>query len=235
MPILVVCPACKSEFKVSDKFAGKQGPCPKCKAPIKVPDAPAAAGAPAPEVKIHAPDEPAAKGAKAGTARAALKPITREETKLGRGRLAAIVVAVAACLAAAWFAAPVWQSSVVLRGLALVVISIPTAAAGYSFLRNDELEPYRGQSLWLRSTICGLVYTALWCGFYYIPPDMTRTTFNWFFLAPPFLLIGAGTAFACYDLDFGSGFFHYCFYLVVSLILGAAAGVSMPWAGMSMG
>ena len=236
MPIAVVCPSCKAEFKVSEKFAGRQGPCPKCKAPITIPAAPAAAADAPPEVKIHAPeapDAPAGKG-KAKTSPGSLKPLVREETKVRPVAIIAIVVLIAATVAGAWFGSGLIKEMLVVRVAALLLVSIPTAAAGYTFLRDDELEPYRGRALWLRSAICGLIYTALWCGFYFVPPDLHSSTVNWFFLAPPFALVGAGAAFASYDLDFGSGFFHYCFYLLVTLGLGAAAGLQMPWTNVAV-
>ena len=37
MSIPVVCPGCRTRFKVSDRFAGQSGACPKCKAKIEVP------------------------------------------------------------------------------------------------------------------------------------------------------------------------------------------------------
>jgi hypothetical protein len=236
MPIAVVCPSCKAEFKVSEKFAGKQGPCPKCKAPITIPTVPTGAAEAPPEVKIHAPeapDAPAGKG-KAKTSPGSLKPLVRQETKLRPIALVSIFVAIAAAVAGAWFGSEILKNEKLLlvRVAALFVVSIPTVAAGYMFLRDDELEPYRGKALWLRSMICALIYTALWCGFYFIPPDLSGSAVNWFFLAPPFALVGAGVAFASYDLDFGSGFFHYCFYLLVSLGLGMAAGLQMPWTGV---
>ncbi|HEX4150382.1 MAG TPA: hypothetical protein VHY20_15400, partial [Pirellulales bacterium] len=188
-------------------------------------------------VKIHAPDAadaPAGKGGKAKAAPGSLKPIVRQETKVGSKMLIGIAVLIAAAVAGAWFGADFWQKMPLVRIPALLIVSIPTAIAGYAFLRDDELEPYRGKALWLRSAICSVVYTGLWIGFYFIPPDLSGSAMNWFFLAPPFALVGAGMAFACYDLDFGSGFFHYCFYLLVTLGLGAAAGLQMPWTGVTV-
>lgn len=98
MPIPVRCPGCKAEFKVSDKFAGKQGPCPKCKATISIPklDKPGgAAGAPEPEVKIHGPEE-AAGQTKTKTGQPTFKPLARRETRVSTvGMLAAVVTLVA--------------------------------------------------------------------------------------------------------------------------------------------
>ena len=41
---------------------------------------------------------------------------------------------------------------------------------------------------------------------------------------PPFLVVGASAALATLDLDFGSGFFHYCFYLFATVLLRWLAG-----------
>jgi hypothetical protein len=227
MPIQVICPGCKAEFKVSDKFAGKQGPCPKCKAPITIPTLPAEEA-----VQIHAPDEAVAgsSATKTKTGHPLSKPLLRQETKVRIGPTVAIVLGIVAALASAWFGAKIFQEQLAIRCAALVVISIPITAAGYTFLREEELEPYRGLELWLRATICAVVYAGLWCGFYFVPADLTKTLYNWFFLAPPFLLVGAGTGLACFDLDFGSGFFHYSFYVLLTLALGFLCGLSMPWA-----
>ncbi|HEX3659306.1 MAG TPA: hypothetical protein VHV55_26185 [Pirellulales bacterium] len=232
MPILVVCPTCKAEFKVSEKFAGKSGPCPKCKAPIKIPTLEA-------EVKIHAPDTsdiPAAKGAggKAAPKPGSLKPLMRQETKVRPVAAIGIVVAIAAAAVGAWVGGPTLVENGWLRGIALLAVSMPIVAAGYSFLRNDELEPYRGLPLLVRSGICALIYAGLWLAFSFVPPDMKRSTVNWFFLAPPFAVVGAITALATLDLDFGSGFSHFAFYVVITLALGFLAGLAMPWSGATL-
>ncbi|MEX2559499.1 MAG: hypothetical protein WD403_06270, partial [Pirellulales bacterium] len=133
--------------------------------------------------------------------------------------------------AAAWLLRNPLRDHLVLRAVALLLVSPPIARAGYAFLRNDELEPYRGLWLWVRSCICGLVYAGLWGAFCLLPEDLTQEAMYWLFIAPPPLLIGAGAAYATLDLDFGSGFFHYVFYLLVTLALGFVAGLQMPWAG----
>jgi hypothetical protein len=139
-------------------------------------------------------------------------------------------------LVIAWAARSQIEEMLWLRLAGLLVVSPPLVVAGYSFLREEELEPYRGKWLWLRATVCALVYVALWAGLWavleYVPRDVTSTAWNWIFVGPPFFVIGAGAAFATLDLDFGSGFFHYCFYLLVTMALGAVAGLDMPWAGV---
>jgi len=136
-------------------------------------------------------------------------------------------------LAVAWIARESLQANVWLRGLGLALVSAPMAAGGYSFLRDEELEPYRGRWLWFRSLICSTVYIALWGGYYFIPSDATQEAWSWIYVGPPFFLIGAGAAFATLDLDYTNGFFHYCFYVMVTLSLGWIAGLQMPWTAMA--
>ena len=74
MSIIVVCPACRKSFKVSEKFAGQTGPCPNCKKPLRVPTKEE-------EVKVHAPEEFAG-GGKTTSGKLVTKPIARVDTKL---------------------------------------------------------------------------------------------------------------------------------------------------------
>lgn len=234
MPIQVTCNKCKTNFAVSEKFAGKQGPCPKCKAVITVPklEQPPAGKAPAEEVVIHAPEEYTT-GAKGPKARNTTRPIARKETRI---RLIPALIVGGACLVT-FVAALLMRSALAdhlwMRALGLTLVSAPIVVGGYTFLRNDELEPYRDLALWIRAAICGLVYGGMWGAYGLIPADMTTTPWNWIFLGPPFFLVGAGAAFVTLDLDFDNAFFHYCFYVLVTLALGAAGGLAMPWAGIT--
>jgi hypothetical protein len=220
MPISVVCPSCKARFQVSDKFAGKHGPCPKCKAPITIPTLEE-------QVQIHAPEE-FASGGKTMTGEAAVKPIVRKETKLP---LIPTIIAVCGALAVIAIAAVAGDlfKNIYLRGVALFAVSVPLTAAGYSFLRADELEPHRGLWLWVRAAVCALCYSLLWLGFSYIPVDLRSSTWSYFLIAPVLLSIGGGIAFACLDLDFSNGFLLCCFYTAGTLALGWLAGLDMPW------
>jgi len=220
MPISVLCPSCKARFQVSEKFAGKQGPCPKCKAPITIPKLDE-------QVQIHAPEEFAA-GGKTIKGEAVLKPIARKETKLQLIPTVIAVCGAAAVLAIAWVAGDLFQN-IYVRAVALWAVSVPITVAGYSFLREEELEPHRGLWLWARAAVCSLGYLALWGAYYFIPPDMRSTTWSWFFIAPIILSMGAGIAWATYDLDFGNAFFHCCFYVACTLALGWIVKLEMPW------
>ena len=219
MAIDVTCPGCKARFQVSEKFAGKKGPCPKCKAVILVP-------AVAEQVEIHAPAVVA--GPKGSMGQAALKPLRRTETKV---TWPMILVVVGTILF-------VFIMAVVLRvknpkdfpPVMLIFGALllgPTLAwAGYSFLRDDELEPYRGRSMWLRVSACGLVYAALW-GLWFLVKWHTpliephgRALLGYEFLyITPFLFAGGFAAFVSLDLSYGNGLLHYGLYLLVTVLL----------------
>ena len=150
MAILVVCPGCKKSFNVDDKFAGKTGPCPKCKTKITIPEKTA-------EVKIHTPDEFSG-GGKGVTGKLLLKPIARQETRIKPVMAAVIGGAVAAAIAWALvvrFVAPeAGMLRYLLSGIGLLLVSPPLAVAAYTFLRDDELEAYRGKQLYIRAAVC---------------------------------------------------------------------------------
>jgi hypothetical protein len=215
MPIPVICPGCKTSFRVSEKFAGKTGPCPKCKSQIKIP----AAG---PEIKVHAP-APEVKDSKG---RSVTAPLPRFEEVMSTRTMVLIGAAVLAVPVVAWFASrALADSKHLLAAAGLAVVSLPLVVAGYKVLRDEEAEPHQGRTLYMRSAICAAIYAVLWGVFYFVPPEWVEDYPNWFFIVPPFLLAGATTAFASLDLDFGSGFFHYCFYLAATVFLAWIIGM----------
>jgi hypothetical protein len=224
MSILVVCPGCHKRFKVSDKFAGKSGACPNpnCKATIKVPTKEE-------EVKIHAPTE-FASGGRSTAGKLVTKPIARQETRLPPAMAVAIGAGALTVVVVAWAASSLIQSSLAVRTLGLLLISPPLVVGAYSFLRDDELEPYQGTALYVRSAICALSYMALWGVYSYVSGRfLSGELWEWIFVLPPFLVAGALAALACLDLDFGSSFFHCTFYVLVTVLLGWVAGIH--WVG----
>ena len=144
MSIIVVCPGCRKSFKVSDKFAGKTGPCPNCKQTLEVPAA-------SQEVKVHAPKQFAG-GGSSTTGKLVLKPLEYTPAKLDPVTATIIAASVLVVLAAAWLGGRmgVFENTIALA-VGLLLISPPLAVAAYTFLRNDELEPYRGRALYLRA------------------------------------------------------------------------------------
>ena len=220
MAISVVCPSCKKRFSVHDKFAGKKGPCPKCKGIIQVPEK-------TEEVVVHTPD---AFGPKGTTGRAVLKPVARADTKVSPVLTAIVIVAGLAGLIAAWLLrSPKGDVSwLVLTGGALG-LAPPLVWGGYAFLRDDELEPYRGREALLRVCICGLVYAALW-GLVavlasYVFRGVPFEVVHMAVIMPVMVGIGAFGAFATLELDFGMGALHYGLYLAVTVLLRLILGL----------
>ena len=230
MPIAVVCPGCKVRFSVSEKFAGKRGPCPKCKAIILVPTVSA------PEIKIAEPEQYAS-GGKDAKGKPVGKPIARKEAKF-RPRVAlAILGIVLLAFAIAWVIGRIPDTATLktlLIAVGILVVSPPLVVAGYSVLQEPELEPYMGKPLWIRASICGLIYALLWGLFMFIPADFVEEVWQWVVVGPVFVGIGGAAAWAILDLDFGSASVHYVFYLIATLALRAAVGLPAIWAVKTM-
>jgi hypothetical protein len=223
MAISVLCQGCQTRFEVSDKFAGKKGPCPKCKAIITVPEVSAA------EVKIHVPEE-FASGGKDRQGRMITKPIPRKDAKFNPRVAAAVLVGTALTLAVAIVGRSLEGGAKYgLIAVGLLLLGPPVAAAGYAFLRNDELEPHRGRELWVRSALCGLGYAVLWGMYWYASGYLSGEVYQWVFVAPVFIAAGGGLAMAAFDLDFTSGALHYSFYLFLTLVLRAVVGLEPVW------
>ena len=70
----------------------------------------------------------------------------------------------------------------------------------------------------------------MWGAFCFVPDDWVIEYWSWFYIAPPFLLLGAVTAFASLDLDLGNGFFHYCFYVAATVLFRYLIGMGSLWA-----
>lgn len=230
MPIQVTCPGCHARFKVSDKFAGQKGPCPKCKQVIRVPTKDE-------EVVIHAPEHSEA-GAKDATGKLVLKPIERTETTFnpllaaGFGAFALLSMLVALVMRGSE------SIPTAILGFGALFIAPPICWGSYQLLRDDEqLEAISGQSLWIRTAACSVLYAALWGAFAYFYWLFLGTNpveiINVMFIAPPFLAIGALIAFCCYDFDFGTGLVHYSFYLCATILLRLLMG--LPAIGPSGG
>ena len=219
MPIQVLCSACKATFRVSDQFAGRTGPCPKCKAPITIP------AAPIKSVTIHEPEAPVTTSL--GTGRAPEAPLKRidvvvsplEWFGMGAGAVALLVAAVLARFACGPGQLPVW-----LLGLGALAVAWPCAGLGYAAMRDKELEPYSGSSLWLRTLACGAVYALLWAVHGMIPSDLTAEMWQWLFIGPIFFFVGALASLVSFDFDWGTGAMHYGFYVMVTALLRWLAG-----------
>src|SRR5262245_57476871 len=220
MAIDVTCPNCHTRFQVSDKFAGKSGPCPKCKSTIKVPEK-------KDEVVIHAPEETGPKDSKG---QAVLKPIARTEIRLAAPQIAIIVgsvlvvVIVALVLRLQFKGGPVPPLITILGS---ILLGPPLAFAGYTFLRDDEFEPYRGTEVIVRSLACGLVFAAIWGAYWFIfaylnpkPPSGWQP--SWQIMAavvPIMVAAGAFASQASFEFELTTGALHYALYLIATVLL----------------
>jgi predicted Zn finger-like uncharacterized protein len=225
MPIAVICPSCKAAFRVSDKFAGRKGPCPKCKATIEIPKPE--------EVQIHGA-EAFAEGGRDTKGQLITKPIARKDAKLGTIQIVLLVGGTITSLVLTAVLGRTLGVGIPVVGVGLLVLGFPICVGAYVLLRNDELEPYRGTSLWIRAGITSVGYAALWGIFYLVPESAMTAPWNWFLIVPPFLVVGALAAFACLDLDFANGFFHYSFYLLVTLLLRYLIGMPAIWVPLTV-
>lgn len=220
MPIAVVCPGCKKRFNVSDKFAGKKGPCPACKAVIQVP-------AKGEEIVVHEPEHFGPKGV---SGKAVLKPIARTETKVSLLLTAIIIVSTLAVFGGAWwFRSPEGEVPTVLLLLGALALAPPLAWAGYTFLRDDELEPYRSKELGLRVAACAAAYAALWGLVAVVSQYLFRgeplEIVHIAVIVPVMVAIGAFAAYVSLDLEYGVGALHYGLYLVVTVLLRLVLGL----------
>lgn len=225
MSIRVVCPGCHKSFNVGDQFAGKSGPCPKCKATIQVPTKEE-------EVKVHAPTQ-FTSGGKSTTGELLTKPVSRKETLLRPVTMVAIAGGALTVLLVTWVAGEILQDSLLMRIVGLLLISPPLTLAAYSFLRDDELQPHQGRSLYVRMAICSAAYTFLWGAYgWSTDPEMALLTgelWEWLFFVPPLMIAGALVGSGCFELDLSNGFFHYAFYLSITVLLRWVAGMGWVW------
>ena len=226
MPIQVTCRNCLKRFQVSDKFAGKTGPCPSCKKPIQIPAADE-------EVVIHAPRDDSPKDS---TGQSVLKPIVRKETDVTRRGLFVTVGAVIAVFAMAIFfrlsdesGAPFWAQLV-----GLIALAPPLVWSGYSFLYDQEREPYYGQELWTRVLICSGIFVVLWCVYGFVPTylsdlneaaEMSYTMFGCSLCA--MIALGALASAGTFEIEYVSGVIHAGLYFIAIVLLAFASGMTL--------
>jgi cation transport ATPase len=217
MSINIVCPGCKKRFSVDDKHAGKKGPCPKCKTVLEIP-------AIEEEIVIHGPEESLPKDSKG---RSVIDPIMREETTVSTKGIVGICVFVVVVFGIAFGLRAYEELPFLFKLLGAVSLAPPLVLSGYTFLRNDELEAYRGKELAIRVLVCSAVYAALWGLFAFIPAvlGIEFTPYQLAFVTIPFVLVGGFAAFASFDLEYLTGVMHYGLYVIVTVLMRVVAGL----------
>lgn len=245
------CPKCKAPIQVPKVAAAANPAGAATVSKTAVAGKPAAVEPPV-DVKIHGPEE-AAKTGKTKTGHPTSKPLLRTDARLTWKLLLFVVGTTTLLFVAAYFGrtvvagpAPLYDSQLnnadavsahrmafikvyALRAVALLAIGWPIVIAGYTVLRDDELEPYRGRGLHLRTLYCLIGYLASWGIYAWIPDDLRQETYLWILLVPMVVLPAAVTAYFTLDLDFFGSTMHACFFFLVTLMLGWTAGLTMPW------
>lgn len=225
MSIQVTCPGCLTRFQVSEKFAGKKGPCPKCKKEITIPDKSS-------EVKIHAPEDA---GPKDSQGRSALKPIERKETKLGGVVIAIIVTSIlAAIMLALGLRLTGDEVSLPIRIVGVFLTAPALVFAGYTFARDQELEPYRGTEMLIRVAITSVLFAALWLIYAYLPAYLfeykqaSEASYLVFAIAiAAMIALGALVVVGTFELEFSGGLVVSALYFVAVLGLALLAGITL--------
>lgn len=225
MPILVVCPGCKTSFNVSEKFAGKKGPCPKCKASIQVPDLKE-------QVVIHAPE--AATAPKSAGGKPIFKPTARVETKFTAVQFIVAAVVIVGSLVGAIFFRSSGGADSLIQALGALLIAPPVVFAGYAALRDQELEPHRGFGLLWRVLTVSAIYCVLWGAYCYLPGafiedfQFPMELFMIPIFAVPILVLGGLAAAIVFDLDALQAGVHYLIYIAASVLLLLIANPNTP-------
>jgi hypothetical protein len=123
----------------------------------------------------------------------------------------------------------------VMLALGAIFLAPAIAFAGYTFLRNDELEPYRGRALLVRLLIITVAYPLMW-GIYWAvfgffsdnfeggPPLMALAI-----VVPLLILAGAFAAHATLDFEYGTALLHCCMYLSATVLLRLIIGLPPHW------
>lgn len=231
MPIQVTCPKCLKRFQVSEKFAGKTGPCPNCKNQIKVPDK-------SEEVVIHAPKDDVPKDR---SGQSVLKPVTRKETDVTRTGLLVTLGAVLGAIGIAIGMRITGGTPLGVQIAGLILLAPPLAWAGYTFVYDRELEPYRGAELRNRVLVLSALFPALWLVYAFgptyvldldYPAQMGYTAFG--ITLCVMLVLGAFASAAAFELEFIGGLTHAGLYLVATVLLAWLSGVTLVGAPISL-
>ena len=176
------------------------------------------------EVKIHVPEEYAS-GGKDSKGEPSANRFRGSETKLQPVLITAIVAVILGslgiCLAARHLND---KTAFIIVGLAL--LSPAVAVAGYWFFGGRDSNPI---AVWNSGSGPRFAASSMrFCGgstctsVLIFPGEL----YQWLLVAPPIVGVGALAALSTFDLDYGSGDFHYCFYLLMTLILATAMGLA---------
>lgn len=224
--IRVTCPSCFKRFEVSAKFAGREGPCPNCKKPIKIPEL---------DEQVVLREREGFGGVKSASGKLVFKPVAREDAKFNPTVLAVVLTATIMAIGVAYMVGHSTEDKANLTSFVMfgsVLIAVPIAWSGYWFLRDDEYEPYSGTELWSRVAICSFAYALIWgiygflVGYWELSPNLNEYL-PYYVITAAFCVVGGSlVAAGSFDISPLSGFLHYSFYLLVTVLLRLIAGLS---------
>lgn len=224
MSIQVTCKSCLTRFNVSDKFAGKEGPCPKCKEKIKIPEKEE-------EVVIHAPKPDGPVDSKG---KSISNPIVREEASFTKIGIGITVAAVVAAIGLALWVRGMEEKPTVMIVFGALLLAPPLTWAGYTFARDQELEPFRGKELWARIAICSLLFAGLWLLYAWVPAyvmdykSVSEMPIGAVAVAlAAIVAVGSTISVITFEFEFTGGLVHCALYFIATLLLALLAGIPM--------
>jgi hypothetical protein len=181
---------------------------------------------------IHAPEQ---SGPKDSTGKSVLKPLRRKEVKLSMpvmltaGISTFVVFGLALGIRLTGEAPPT-----PLLVIGAMLLAPPLVFVGYWFLRDDELDGYRGRELLIRCGICAIAFAGCWLLFAFVPVYLTgeKTLAEvpgsyMLFTIPVMVAIGTFVSVGALELEFVQGALHYLLYFAVTLILALTMGAKL--------
>lgn len=213
---------------MSDKFAGQTGPCPSCKKPITIPKLEE-------QVVIHAPDD--ALGPKDAKGRPVLKTERASDAKFSPLLAGAVgLVTVVLFGGALFLRGSEVSGNATILGAGALLLGPLVAWSGYSFLRDQELQPHAGGALAVRCLGCGVGFAAGWLAFWVIAAQLggswtlgEMNALQLVFVTAVGVGIAAFAAFVSLDLDPANALIHAAMYFGIAVLLRLAMGLtSLP-------
>ncbi|TWU26165.1 hypothetical protein Pla52o_00170 [Novipirellula galeiformis] len=186
---------------------------------------------------IHVPDDGAPKDR---TGQSILKPIKRTETDVTRKGLILTISAIVGVFAIAIgfrFMEVAEGARMIANMIGLIAIAPPLVRAGYSFVYDQELEPFTGIELRNRVWLCSALFASLWIIYAFVPTyvfeldraaEMDYMTFG--IILCVMLGIGTFISMMTFEVEGLGGLTHAGLYLLTTVLLAIVSGVTLAGA-----
>jgi len=223
--IRVTCPSCFKRFEVSAKFAGREGPCPACNKPIRIPSL---------DEQVVLREKEQFGGVKSAAGKLVFKPVAREDTEFSPVIMAVVLVFIVGLFGLSFFVGRAVSPEQLLMPIVAgsFLIALPVSWSGYWFLRDDEYEAYEGMELWIRVAVCAFAYALIWgiyallIGYWELDDNLGENLPFYVITAALCLVGGSFVAAGSFDIQPLSGFLHYAYYVLVTVLLRLTLGLS---------